>query len=106
MISTQKYLDLSTMTMKNKEFPDWYGIPNIGFIFVNTQSDPLIEYKGRRCSCFVVEDTMWENWIHDDNGNLLTDREKDFDGFDEYMLENKEKVYELCELALFPEQFE
>lgn len=73
----------------------WYGIPGINFYFYNTQTDPEIEYKGRRCSCYIVEDTMWERFHEDD----LSDPSE----FPRYMMENKDEVYELCELALFGE---
>ena len=82
----------------------WYGIEEIGFIWHNEWADPEIEYKGRRCSCFIVEDTMWERWIHDDDGNLIPGRESDFSGFWKYMRDNAEEVKYLCELALFPEE--
>ena len=79
-----------------KKYPLWYGIPGIKFIFVNEWADPLIEYKGRRCSCFIIEDTMLERFHEDD----LSDPEE----FGRYMQENADEVYELCELALFGEE--
>ena len=84
-----------------EDYPDWYGIPGIKFIFINSWADPLIEYKGKRCSCFVVEDTMWDEFTHDDYGNYIERDENEFDGF---MLENADEVRELCELALFGEE--
>jgi hypothetical protein len=87
--------------MKMREEKLWYGIEGIKFIWHNEWADPEIEYKGRRCSCYVVENTMWERWIYDDNDNLIPEREKDEEGFEKYMLENADEVKELCELALF-----
>lgn len=81
-----------------KKYPNWYGIDGIKFIWHNEWADQEIEYKGRRCSCYVVEDTMWERFHEDD----LSDP----DEFARYMRENKDEVYELCELALFPEMFD
>ena len=75
---------------------NWYGIPEIKFIWHNEWADPEIEYRGRRCSCYIVEDTMWERYREDD----LSDP----DEFERYMRENAEEVRELCELALFPEE--
>ena len=86
------------------KLPNWYGIEGIKFIWHNTQSDPEIEYKGKRCSCYIVEDTMWERWIHDNDDNLIPERERDFEGFDKFMKENVDEVKELCELALFGEE--
>ena len=84
--------------MFNVKFPNWYGIDGIKFIWINTQSDPLIEYKGKRCSCYVVEDTMWERYCEDceENGIETTDK-----GFEDFMQRNNDDVIELCELALF-----
>lgn len=86
---------------EREKLPNWYGIEGIKSIWINSWADPQIEYKGRRCSCYVVEDTMWERWIHDDDDNLIPERENDTDGFEKYMLENADEVRELCELALF-----
>jgi len=86
---------------EREKLPNWYGIEGIKFIWHNKWADPEIEYKGRRCSCYVVENTMWERWIYDDNDNLIPEREKDEEGFEKYMLENADEVKELCELALF-----
>lgn len=84
--------------MFNVNFPNWYGIDGIKFIWINTQSDPLIEYKGKRCSCYVVEDTMWERYREDCelDGVKTTENE-----FEEYMRNHSDDVFELCELALF-----
>ena len=77
--------------MKNES---WYGIKGIRFIWNGEWADPQIEYKGRRCSAYVVEDTMWERWIYPDDKALSEERENDTDGF-----------CRLCDLALFPEQY-
>lgn len=81
---------------EDKGYPDWYGIPGIKFIWHNAWADPEIEYKGKRCSCFIVEDTMWERYREDHEDNM--------DAFGNYMRENADEVYELCELALFGEE--
>ena len=78
---------------EEKDHPNWYGIPNIKFIWHNEWADPEIEYKGKRCSCYIVEDTMWERYTEEGNS--------DVDKFAEYMRDNADGVYELCELALF-----
>ena len=83
-----------------KEYPDWYGIPGIGFIWHNTQTDPELEYKGKRINSTIIEDAMWDKWIHDDDGNLIPGREKDNDGFSKYMKENADDVYELIEIVI------
>ena len=91
-------------TFPMKEYPDWYGIPNIGFVWHNEWSDPEIEYNGKRINATIIEDSMWESLIHDDDGNLIDGRENDDDGFAQFMLDNKDEVYELIELAMESEE--
>lgn len=90
---------LEAMGLK-KRVPNWYGIEGIGFIWHNSWSDPEIEYKGRRCSCYIVEDTMWERY-KEEYGKYA-----DENLFEQYMRNNADEVRELCELALFPEEEE
>lgn len=47
---------------------------------------------------------MWERWIRDDDGRLIDGRESDDDGFKKFMLDNKDEVYELIELAMESEE--
>lgn len=94
-------LDPKTIDMNFPGFDgmnSWYGIEGIKFIWINTQSDPLIEYKGKTCSCYIVEDTMWERYREDCELDGVKATEK---GFEEYMQNNSNDVFELCELALF-----
>lgn len=83
---------------EEKDYPNWYGINGIKFIWHNEWADPEIEYKGKRCSCYIIEDTMWERYTEEGNS--------DVDKFAEYMRNNADEVYELCELALFSEEEE
>lgn len=91
---------------ENAKLPDRYGIEGIKFIWHNEWADPEIEYRGRRCSCYIVEDTMWERWIHDDDSKLIPERESDEEGFAKFMQENADEVKYLCEVALLPEEVE
>ena len=83
-----------------KELPDWYGIPDIGYVWKGTQSDPDIEYKGKRINSTIIEDTMWNRWTHDDDDNYLPEKAKDDVGFAKYMQANADEVKELIELAM------
>lgn len=78
-----------------KELPNWYGIEDIGLVWHNEWADPEIEYKGKRCSCYIVENTMWERY-REENGKYA-----DEELFGQYIRNNIEEVYELVELALF-----
>ena len=86
---------VAALTMK--EYPSWYGIEDIGFIWHGEWSDPEIEYKGKRINATIVEDTMWERY-REECEELGIDTNL-FD-FDAYMGENAESVYELIELAI------
>ena len=79
-----------------KELPNWYGIEVIGFVWHGEWADPEIEYKGRRCSCYTVEDTMWGQFRDD-----CPDASED--DFEAYMKDRENEVIELCELTLFGE---
>ena len=84
------------------ELPDWYGINGIKFQFINTQTDPRIWYEGKDCSCFDVEDTMWERFYEDmgeDAMDALTETER-HGIFASYMKEHEDDVRKLCTLVL------
>lgn len=101
MISTierELVVNNGVASLEAKQYPDWYGIPHIGFIYHNSWADPEIEYKGKRINSTIVEDTMWERWTHDEEGHCL--RNKTNDGFSQYMKDNAEEVYELIELVM------
>lgn len=77
-----------------KELPNWYGILNIGFVYHGEWSDSEVEYKGKRINSHDIEDVMWENYRED----CLEGRVEDtFDGFDIYMKEHQNEVYEILE---------
>lgn len=79
------------MRIVPKELPNWYGIDNVGFVWHNEWSDPEIEYKGKRFSCYIVEDTMWERYKEEN------DKYADEELFEQYMRNNKDEVMELLE---------
>ena len=83
-----------------KKLPDWYGIPNVGFIWRGCWSDPEIEYKGKRINSTIVEDTMWERFREEceDQGKNADDCIDYFDN--NYMREHADEVYELIELVM------
>lgn len=85
---------------ENAKLPDWYGIKGIKFIWHGEWSDPGIKYKGKEINSYIVEDTMWERWIHDDDDNLIPGRESDLNGFEQFMRDNADEVKELCEYAI------
>ena len=85
-------------SIQMKEFPNWYGIENVGFIYHGDWADPEIEYTGRRINSTIVEDTMWERYREECEEQGVAMDSNYFE--DCYMKENKETVYELIELAM------
>lgn len=80
-----------------KEYPDWYGIPDVGFIYHNEWADPELEYDGEILNSHIVEDSMWAQYREDCEEDGI---EPDMDGFEVYMKEHAYDVYYLIELAL------
>lgn len=77
-------------TFPMKELPDWYGLTGVGFIWHGKWSDPEIEYKGKRINANIIKDSMLDRWFCDNDGKL----------FAQFMLDNKDEVYKLIELAI------
>lgn len=80
-----------------KEYPDWYGIKDIGFIWQGSWSDHEIEYKGKRINANIIEDTMWEMFQEESEKSNIN---IDDDNFIIFMRENADCVYELIELLI------
>ena len=100
MISTMEkdlVFEYGVAKMVWKEYPNWYGIEGVGFIWHGEWSDPEIEYKGKRINATIVEDTMWERFKEECEADGVTPTE---DEFGLYMEANPEDVYELIELAM------
>ena len=76
-----------------KELPNWYGIPEIGFIYHGEWNDPEIEYKGKRINVVIIENTMLSRYREEceEEGK----ENKDDAGFDAYMKEHADEVYDL-----------
>lgn len=81
------------------QYPNWYDIPGIGFIFFNSWTDPYIEYKGKQINSYIVEDTMYERYREECNPG-----KDNLDGFAIYMKSHANDVYELIEYAMESEE--
>lgn len=79
---------------------NWYGIPDVGFIWHGICKDPEIEYQGKRVNAPIIENIMWGRYTHDDDGNYISINASDEEGFNHYMWHNKDEVYELIGLAM------
>lgn len=81
-----------------KEYPNWYGIEDIGFIWRGEWADPEIEYKGKVLDSIIIENTMWERYNIECKEKGIECNEDYFDNH--YMKEHSDEIYELIELAL------
>lgn len=77
------------------QYPNWYDIPGIGFIYYNSWADPYIEYKGKQINSHIVEDTMYERYCEEYNPG-----KDNSDDFAIYMRNHADDVYELIEYAM------
>lgn len=86
------------MCLVQKEYPNWYGIEEIGFIWHGEWADPYIEYNGKQLNSTIPEGSMWERYKEDCEEKGI---EANYDeGFSIYMRNNKEMIIEYIELAL------
>ena len=77
---------------KLKEYPNYCGIEDIGYISHGEWADAELEYKGKLFNENVVSDVMWERFIEE-----FPDKDGDYEAFSQYMYDNKDEVYELLE---------
>lgn len=85
---------------EDEDYPDWYGIPNIKFIYQNNVETPKIKYKGKTFYDCDVEDAMWERWVRDDDGNVIPGRDGDYEGFEKFMRDNADEIYDMLEMIM------
>lgn len=79
-------------TSPMKEYPNWCGIPDIGFIYHNSWADPELEYNGKIFNEHIVSDAMRERFIEE-----FPEKDGDYEAFNQYVYDNKDEVYELLE---------
>lgn len=96
-----KFDENGVMHVVPKEYPDWYGISNIGFIWHNEWETPELEYKGKLFNSDTVEDTMWSRYREECEESGI---ESDERGFSKYMQDNANEVYELLDIIICEEQ--
>ena len=80
--------------VRARELPNWYGIPDIGFIYHNEWSDAEIEYNGEIFNSHDAEDAMWDWYNEQCNEDGVEPNEK---GFDNFMLDHADDVRELLD---------
>lgn len=75
-----------------KEYSNYCGIEDIGYISHGEWSDAELEYKGKLFNENIVSDVMYERFIEE-----FPDKDGDCEAFGRYMRDNKNEVYELLE---------
>ena len=75
-----------------KEYPNYCGIEDIGYISHGEWADAELEYQGKLFNENVVSDAMWERFIEE-----FPDKDGNYEAFNQYMYDNKDEVYELLE---------
>lgn len=97
MTLSQLQVVAKAIGVKNEsDYPDWYGIKGVKFIWHNELADPEIMYNGRKCSSYTVEDTMWEEYLEEYPAGRYAERID----FGDYMRLHADHVIELCKEAL------
>lgn len=94
MISTilnELVIENGVTCIMRKELPNWYGIQDVGFIWLGEGSDSKVEYNGKTASAIEVGESLWEDF-YEEFGRSPTDEE-----FDEYMIEHQDRVKFLIE---------
>lgn len=70
---------------KNIKEELYRGAKGVKFIWHGTQSDPELEYKGKRFNYWDIEDALWEDFLeetgHKDSDSGNAEVEKEFDKF-------------------------
>nr|DAE28802.1 MAG TPA: hypothetical protein [virus sp. ctmTa7] len=74
------------------QYPNWYDIPEIGFINHGEWSDPYIEYKGKQINSHIIEDAMYEEYCEE-----CEPGKDNLDDFAIYMKNHTEYVYNLID---------
>ena len=101
MLSTiekdMRFDENGVMRIVPKEYPNWCGLQDVGFIFHNEWSDPELEYEGKRINANEIEDSVWSTYEEfcEENKSDVSEQ-----GFVEYVKENQDEVYELLNNAI------
>lgn len=78
-----------------KEYPNYCGIDDIGYISHGQWSDAELEYKGKLYNEHVVSDVMWKRFIEEH-----PEKDKSYEFFSQYMYDHRDEIYELLEMEM------
>lgn len=77
---------------ESKVTGNFHGIPDMKFVWHNTQSDPGVIYDGKYFNATEIDDSLYSMFREycDETGVI-----DDYDGFEQWVSENHDEVYEL-----------
>ena len=75
-----------------KEYPNYYGIEDIGYISHGIWADAELEYKGELFNEHIITDPMYDRFYA-----YFPEKDGNYEAFSQYMYDNKDEVYELLE---------
>lgn len=73
----------------------WRGVPNVRMTWHGEYSDPELEYNGIVANYYDIEDTLYEDFKKETGYKTPDDEEETDDMFDNWLSDNKYRVYEL-----------
>jgi hypothetical protein len=82
------------------DYPRWYGIYGVEFIWKGEWSDPYIRFRDYVMNSHDVEDAMWEEYNEYLEENGIENQENEDELFSKYMKENAYRVKELCQYCI------
>lgn len=82
---------------ESKVTGNFHGIPDMKFVWHNTQSDPGVIYDGKYFNANEIDDTLWEEFREycAETGVI-----EDYDMFDQWVSENTDYVYDLVNVMI------
>ena len=81
----------------NENKPNYYGIPEVKYIYRNEWADPELYYQGEYFNIHDVEDAMWIDFQEYAEENSI---EENMDNFSEYMKNNTCDIIEYLDNLL------
>lgn len=73
----------------------WRGVPNVRMIWHGDYADPELVYNGVIASYYDIEDTLYEDFKEETGYKTSDDEEETDEAFDNWLSDNKYRVYEL-----------
>lgn len=82
---------------ESKVTGNFHGLPDIKFVWHNTQSDPGVIYKGKYFNANEIDDSLWVSFEEYCSDTGVVD---DYDMFEQWVSENRDEVYDTIETMI------